>query len=69
MDLQTSDFLSGRDTDAVLAVVANLAAEVVDLQHRVARLEGGDDPAAAQQRVDDLVARVFSPLRDDPTIP
>lgn len=72
MELQTKEFLTDRDIDALLAVVANLTAEVVDLQQRIARLEGDDtasEAAATQNRVDGLVNRVFSPLRDDPTLP
>jgi hypothetical protein len=71
MDLQTEDFLDGADTDTVLAVVANLFAEVADLRDRVAALEGaveGGD-SGEQERFDDLASRVLSPLAADPELP
>lgn len=68
MNLQTDDFLTERDIDAILAIVLNLAAEVVELQERVRALEASRSPDAQdldeglQDRIDALVARVGRPL-------
>lgn len=68
MNLQTDDFLTERDIDAILAIALNLAAEVVELQERVRALEAGRSPDAPdpdeglQDRIDALVARVGRPL-------
>lgn len=65
MELQTDDFLTARDLDAVLALVLNLTAEVVELQERVRTLDSNVEASSddLQERIDELVARVARPLQ------
>ncbi len=65
MELQTDDFLTARDLDAVLALVLNLTAEVIELQERVRALDGSVETSSddLQERIDELVARVARPLQ------
>lgn len=73
MDLQTDGFLDGADTDTVMAVLANLVAEVATLRERVAALEGDGSPGGVepggQERFDEFARRVLSPLTADPELP
>lgn len=70
LDPTGGDFLEPGRIDAVLAVVANLAAEVVELRERVVSLEArisegaGDSPdSAMQERINAFIARVYAPMR------
>lgn len=70
LDPTGGDFLDPGRIDEVLGVVANLAAEVVELRERVASLEArtGDGvgdalDSAMQERIDAFIARVYAPMR------
>ncbi len=65
LDTWTGRVLEGAHVNDVMAVVANLASEVVELQTRLAQLEAGGatlDDDALQAQIDGTIARVFTPL-------
>lgn len=68
LDTWTGSVLGDEHVNEVMAVVANLVSEVVDLQRRVAMLEADAatlDEDRLQTQIDETIARVFSPMQSD----
>lgn len=65
IEYRIDDFLGVNDVEAVMALVLNLATEVIELRERVRALEDGRvgaDLDGLQERADEFVARVGLPL-------
>lgn len=65
IDYRIDDFLEVGDLDAVMALVLNLSAEVIELRERVRSLESGRTGVeldGLQERADEVVARIGMPL-------
>ncbi len=61
-DLANAKLLGDADLDRITSVVSNLLEEVIALSERVAKLEGNGDPNAAQDRINEIIERVLTPL-------
>jgi hypothetical protein len=65
IEYRIDDFLEVADVDAVMALVLNLSAEVIELRERVRSLEAGRTGVeldGLQERADEVVARLGMPL-------
>lgn len=68
LETWTGRVLEDQHVNEVMAVVANLVSEMVDLQRRVAAIEAGAsrlDEEQLQAQIDETIARVFAPMRPD----